>query len=212
MPRRGPPAPDRGRRTAAPDGADAAAPPRIIGGTLRGRKLPFLPDPRTRPMKDRVRETLFDLLGTDVPGTVAIDLFAGSGALGLEALSRGAARAILVERHFPTADRLRAAATELGVADRVEVRPGDVLVWARRLPPLPDDKPWLVFVSPPWEMFISRGADVVALVAALQGAAPPRSTVVVEADTAFDQARLPGTGWTSRALPPAVLHLWRQGG
>lgn len=199
----------RSRRPASATEPSAAAPPRIIGGTLRGRRLPFVPDPRTRPMKDRVRETLFDLLGPAVRGGVAIDLFAGSGALAFEALSRGAARAVLVERHFPTADRLREAARELGVEDRAEVRAGDALVWSRRLPAdLPRGGPWLVFVSPPWAMFAERPADLVALVAGLLGEAPAGSTIVVESDDRFDPAALPEAGrWRSRAVPPAVLHI-----
>ena len=73
---------------------EAASAPRIVGGDLRGRTLEFAPAGRTRPMKDRVRETLFDLIGPRVKGKVAIDLFAGTGALGFEALSRGAAEAV----------------------------------------------------------------------------------------------------------------------
>src|SRR6186713_2214397 len=76
---------------------------RIIGGTLRHRKLQYSGDLRTRPMKDRVREAVFNLLGPQIKGTHAIDLFAGTGALGLEAVSRGASRATLIERHLPTA-------------------------------------------------------------------------------------------------------------
>ena len=79
-------------------------------------------------MKDRVREVLFDLVGPAVKGTLAIDLFAGSGALGFEAVSRGAAAAVLAERHFPTADQLKKTASELGILPSVEVRPGDVLL------------------------------------------------------------------------------------
>jgi len=191
---------------------EATSAPRIIGGSLRGRRLEFLPDPRTRPMKDRVRETLFDLLGTRVKGAIALDLFAGSGAIGFEALSRGASRAVFAERHFPTADAVVRSARALGVADRVEVRPGDVLLWARKLPtvpgPLPTDAPWIVFVSPPWEFFRTRPADVLALVAALERAAPPGSTFAVEADTAFDVGLLPDAGaWDVRPIPPAVLCL-----
>lgn len=187
---------------------DAASAPRIIGGDLRGRRLEFTPHDRTRPMKDRVRETLFDLLGPAVRGTLAIDLFAGSGALGFEAVSRGAARAVFVERHFPTAEALGRTARALGVADRVEVRPGDALAWAKRLPPLPAADAWLVFVSPPWALFNDRGPEVAALVDAMLRAAPPGSTFVVEADGSFDPAALPEPGtWRSRAIPPAVLHL-----
>ena len=80
---------------------------RIIAGCFRGRKLHYSGDPRTRPMKDRVRQALFNRLGPDVEGTLAVDLFAGTGALGLEALSRGATRAILIEQHRPTARDLQ---------------------------------------------------------------------------------------------------------
>ena len=163
-------------------------------------------------MKDRVRETLFNLLGPDVTGALAIDLFAGSGALAFESLSRGAARAILVERHFPTADLIRRSARALGVADRVDVQPGDSLLWARRMPPLPTDLPWIVFVSPPWSFFADRLADLTPLIEAFVEAAPPRSIVVVESDAAFDPARLPRADtWRSRPLEPAVLHLWTSG-
>lgn len=161
-------------------------------------------------MKDRVRETLFDLLATDVRGAVALDLFAGTGALGFEAVSRGAGRAILVERHFPTAGGLRRSALALGVADRVEVRSGDVLLWARRLPDLPRHAPWLAFISPPWEFFApvhERRAELLALIATVRNAAPPGSRVVVEADTAFTAADLPEPGaWEARAIPPACLY------
>jgi 16S rRNA (guanine966-N2)-methyltransferase len=201
-----------GRRAAPPREAadDAASPPRIIGGTLRGRRLEFLPHGRTRPMKDRVRETLFDLLGTDVRGAVAVDCFAGTGALGFEAISRGASRAILVERHFPTADTLRHSARSLGVVEQVEVRSGDVLLWARRLPDLPGDAPWIVFVSPPWELFAAgheRRPELLALIGALRRAAPAGSRIVVEADTAFAAADLPdAAAWEARPIPPACLH------
>jgi 16S rRNA (guanine966-N2)-methyltransferase len=159
-------------------------------------------------MKDRVRETLFDLLGQRVRGATALDLFAGTGAIGFEALSRGAARAIFAERHFPTADTLRRSARELGLADRCDVRPGDVLQWPKRWPELPADALWIAFVSPPWAMFADRTTDLIALVAAVIAAAPAGSTVVVESDTSFDPAVLPdAASWESRAVAPAVLHL-----
>lgn len=197
-----------GPRSAARE--EAAVAPRIIGGTLRGRRLEFVPDARTRPMKDRVRESLFDLIGTDVRGAIAIDLFAGTGAIGFEALSRGAERAIFAERHFPTADALRRSGRSLGVEDRIDVRSGDVLLWARRMPPVPTAAHWVVFVSPPWSFFADRTAELMALVDVVLRAAPAGSTVVVEADTTFDAAALPDPGgWEARPMPPAVLHLHR---
>ena len=209
------PRPPRRPASSSPEAADSAAleaanPPRIIGGHLRGRRLAHSPDGRTRPMKDRVRESLFDLLGTGVRGGMALDLFAGTGALGFEALSRGAARAVFVERHFPTADALRRTAVELGVAGLCDIRAGDVLLWPRKMPDLPRDLPWTVFVSPPWGFFAAghpRQADLLALIDAVVRAAPGGSVVAVEADAVLDPAVLPAGAWDIRPIPPAVLHL-----
>jgi 16S rRNA (guanine966-N2)-methyltransferase len=105
---------------------------RIIGGRFRGRKLSYSGDLRTRPMKDRLREAVFNLVGTDARDALAIDLFAGTGALGLEALSRGARQAIFLEQHFPTAAIINQNATALAVADSCEVVPGNTFIWFRR--------------------------------------------------------------------------------
>ena len=91
-------------------------------------------------MKQRVREAMFNLLGPRVIGTQVFDLFAGTGALAWEALSRGAQRATLIERHFPTARLIRENAASLGLTDRIDVVPGDTFVWGKRLAP-PDQRP-----------------------------------------------------------------------
>lgn len=158
-------------------------------------------------MKDRVREALFDLLGTGVRDALVLDLFAGTGALGFEALSRGADRAVFAERHFPTADAIGRSARDLGVDERCEVRPGDVLNWSKRLPELPGAARWLAFVSPPWSMFQDRRDDLMALVATILAAAPAGSIIVVEGDASFDPAALPdAAAWEHRPVLPAVLH------
>ena len=183
---------------------------RVITGTARGRKLREPKNMDIRPTTDKVKESLFSIIQFDIEGRNVLDLFAGTGALGFEAVSRGAVRAILVERHFPTADALRRSARGLGVEDRVEVRSGDVLLWARRLPDLPRDLPWIVFISPPWEFFAAgheRRPELLALIAALRGAAPPGSRIVVEADMSFAAADLPDpAAWEARPIPPACLH------
>lgn len=190
------------------DVPEAAQPPRIIGGELKGKRLPFTPDGRTRPMKDRVREVLFDLVGPEVKGRLAIDLFAGSGALAFEAISRGANAAVLAERHFPTATVLRKTAEELGIAQQVEVRPGDVLLWSKRMPELDTSRPWVVFVSPPWAMFNERTADLMALIEACLQVAPEGSKLIVESDHTFDPLTLPDADqWTCRPIQPAMLYL-----
>ena len=87
---------------------------RIIGGTWRGRRLRFPPQEDIRPTPDRIRETLFNWLGPRIVGARCLDLFAGSGALGLEALSRGASQVTFVERDAVAVRELRARLTEWG--------------------------------------------------------------------------------------------------
>lgn len=201
----------RGKRTsksAGPAGERplAAAAVRIIGGELRGRRIEYGADPRTRPMKDRVREAIFNLLG-DVAGMAAIDLFAGTGALGFEALSRGAAAAIFFEQHFPTADLIRRNAQAFRVADRCEVIASDTFVRFRRALALPEpvgERRWLVFCSPPYEFYVSRQDEMLQLLGQFWLAAPRESIFVVEADERFDFSFLPEPlDWDLRSYPPA---------
>src|SRR5882757_9340606 len=113
---------------------------RIIGGHFRGRKLRYHGDPIVRPMKHRVREAIFNLISTESAGRHAIDLFAGTGALGLEALSRGAERATFIERHVPTSQVLQENIAALGVADRTALQVTSAFLWSKRdLPTLAAD-------------------------------------------------------------------------
>lgn len=120
---------------------------RIIGGRWRGSKLPVARAAGLRPSSDRVRETLFNWLAPVIPGCTCVDLFAGSGALGFEAASRGAARAVLVEQHPALAASLRETAQRLQ-ADNVDVVTAEALRWlAAASEPLFD----LAFVDPPFD-------------------------------------------------------------
>src|SRR5579884_1678977 len=104
---------------------------RIIGGRWRSRVLRFPPAAHLRPTPDRVRETLFNWLGQRLDGLSCLDLFAGSGALGFEALSRGAARVVMVERDRATARALRDNARKLD-AKGAEVVESDAIAWLAR--------------------------------------------------------------------------------
>lgn len=95
---------------------------RVIGGDLRGRRLTAPRGRTTRPTADRVKESLFNVLATVVPGAAVLDLFAGSGALGIEALSRGAERAVFVESNRSACQVLRQNIAQLGLHDRAEVK------------------------------------------------------------------------------------------
>lgn len=203
---------DRRAQPAKPSEA-ATISVRIIGGSLRRRRLECVGDPRTRPMKDRVREAVFNLLG-DVTGTIAVDLFAGTGALGFEAISRGARAAVFFEQHFPTADRIRRNATALGVTDACHVAAADTLVWFSRqvrLPDLPGEGPWLVFCSPPYALYVDRRDELLEMLGRLWETAPRESAFVVEADDRFDFGLLPADGWDIRDYAPARVALaWKR--
>src|SRR5581483_8168611 len=97
---------------------------RIIAGTLKGRTLATPTWEGLRPTSDRLRETLFNVLAPRIDGSRFLDLYAGSGAVGLEALSRGAQPVALVERAQPALKILRANAKKLGVEDVIQMRPG----------------------------------------------------------------------------------------
>lgn len=133
-------------------GARAGARPsqvRIIGGKHRGRKLPVADAPGLRPTPDRVRETLFNWLGQNLTGWYCLDLFAGSGALGFEALSRGAASVTLVEQAPRVAKGLQAAADLLG-DPALRVVCADALDYLSRVG-IPSGAPLdLVFLDPPY--------------------------------------------------------------
>lgn len=143
---------------------------RIIAGRLRGRRL-AVPPSGTRPTSDRVREALFSALAArgSLAGAVVLDLYAGSGALGLEALSRGARRLIAVDASRPAVAAVRANAASLGVpVEAYALRVGTFL--ARR-PAVQAD---LALLDPPYELEVD--ADLAALV---QGGWLARGAVVV---------------------------------
>jgi len=121
---------------------------RIIGGRWRGTRLDVPDAPGLRPTSDRVRETLFNWLQLVLPGARVLDLFAGSGALGLEALSRGAASAVLVERDAKLAAALRATTARLQGGEAASVVQADALAW---LHGQPDGGFDLAFVDPPFD-------------------------------------------------------------
>ena len=106
---------------------------RIVAGEFGGRRLLAPRDGRVRPTADRVREAWMSILGPELPGARVLDLFAGSGALGLEALSRGATHATFVELAPGSLEALRGNIEALGVGSRVTVRRGDALRFAQAL-------------------------------------------------------------------------------
>ena len=183
---------------------------RIIGGKFRGRKLQYSGDQRTRPMKDRLREAIFNLMGPSIRKKHAVDLFSGTGALGLEAISRGADSATLIEQHFPTAKIISGNAGTLEIESRVEIVTANVFIWHKRGPKLPET-PWAVFCSPPYEFYVSRTEEMLDLIGGLIEEAPAESLFVVEADDRFDFSLLPQADqWNVRTYSPATVGILRK--
>ncbi len=181
---------------------------RIIGGRLRGSRLQYIGDNRVRPMKDRVREAVFNLIGPSVKGRHVVDLFGGTGALTIEALSRGAVSATVIELHLPTAALLRQNLDSLRLRDCVDLCKTDAFFWAKdKSRPKDDSKPWLVFCSPPYDFYVTRQKDVLEMLDNLLAVAPPDSMFVIESDDRFDFDLLPVRPDPKRirSYPPAEI-------
>jgi 16S rRNA (guanine(966)-N(2))-methyltransferase RsmD len=121
---------------------------RIIGGQWKRTRLAVPDKPGLRPTPDRVRETLFNWLGQSLEGWACVDAFAGTGALGLEAASRGAAQVQLVEQDAGLVKALQALVQRLKAAEQVTVHRGDGVAWLRGLPAASVD---LVLLDPPFD-------------------------------------------------------------
>ena len=171
---------------------------RIIGGQWKRSKLQVLDKPGLRPTPDRVRETLFNWFGQDLRGWRCIDVFAGTGALGFEAASRGALHVTIVEQDRALAVALEATRTRLQ-AEAVQVTRGDGVAILRRLAVLSMD---LVFLDPPFESAL--------LETALRAAAPvlrPGGWLYLEAGQAWTDENLAGYGLALlRHLKAGAVH------
>jgi 16S rRNA (guanine966-N2)-methyltransferase len=181
---------------------------RIIAGRLGGRKIAAPAGLETRPTSDRVREALFSRLGY-VTNASVLDLYAGTGALGIEAISRGAARAVFVESARPALTALRANLTVLGLTDAARVLAQPI---ARALPLLRSLGPFnLVFVDPPYAALADVPPFLVALIEA--GGLTPDARVVIEhaaKDTAPSMAGLAG-GADTRVYGTTAVTLYHRG-
>lgn len=194
MNRRAPPA----KKTPTRRPAQVPREVRIIGGQWKRTKLPVADKPGLRPTPDRVRETLFNWLGQDLTGWRCVDAFAGTGALGLEAASRGAADVLVVEQDAQLVDQLRAIQAKLG-ATAVKVERGNGLSVLGRLAPGASD---LIFLDPPFD----AGLYEKALAASAQ-ALSAGGTIYLEAPVAWDDAALAPYGLAAvRHMKAGAVH------
>ena len=140
---------------------------RVIGGEWRSRKLKSIPGEATRPTPDRLRETLFDILQTRIEGATFMDVYAGTGAVGIEALSRGARHVFFLERDRTALQAIRENLASLNAGPRATVVPGPVLKTVGL------HRAGIVFLDPPYAMEKEYGAAMEVL-----GSAPPELVIV----------------------------------
>jgi 16S rRNA (guanine966-N2)-methyltransferase len=164
---------------------------RVVAGTLGGRRL-VAPKGTARPTTDRLKEALFASLGpARTVGATVLDLYAGSGALAIEALSRGAGRAVLVDRDHAAEAAIRANLSTLDLEQVARFQRSTVGGFlARPVPEAPFD---LVFLDPPYDTSTAEVGDVLSLLVAARALAPG-ATVVIERSKGGDPLPIPD-GW-----------------
>jgi len=153
---------------------------RIIAGSLRSRTLEAPPGLATRPTSDRLRETLFNVLAPRIQGAAFLDLYAGSGAVGIEALSRGAAQVVFVERTPAALKVLRGNLARLGITAGFHVQPGSVAAYLRKSRTGHAVKFDLVFLDPPYDAADEYAATLGLLGGAASGLLAPGALVIAE--------------------------------
>lgn len=180
---------------------------RIVAGSLRGRRLSAVVHDGLRPTPQMVREALFSILGNAVPGRLFVDIFAGTGAHGLEAISRGAPEAYFIEMDGKLATAIDSKLRQWDVQRQGMVFKADAYRWAQRWVP-PTTKPVNLFLSPPFEDLQSRLDEFLQLVQLLADKAPIDSCVCVQTEDNFPMDRLPGTDWDIRGYGRNRLAIW----
>lgn len=163
-------------------------------------------------MRDAVRENLFNLIGPSIAGTLAIDLFAGTGAVVAEAVSRGAARGIAYELAGSMVRQLRENINHLGIDDQLRIIHGDSLaLFPTLISELSEaaEPPWSVFICPPYALLEQQAARFGELIALTQAGAPEDSIITVESHRDWDAAQLPDA-WRVRCYGTNQLAIWRK--
>lgn len=178
---------------------------RIIGGRFRGRRLAYSGNWDLRPMRDRVREAVFNILREAVADARVLDIFAGTGAMGLEALSRGASFAQFIEQDTGACHVLSKNIAALAVQGQAEVIPADAFVWWKHHPSLATQA-YVAFCCPPYDLYHTEQEELVDLITGLVRELPPDSVVVVEAPEDFDFSTLPyPEQWDVRTYRPSRI-------
>jgi 16S rRNA (guanine(966)-N(2))-methyltransferase RsmD len=180
---------------------------RIVAGSLRGRKLTCTVSANLRPTPQMVREALFSILGNAVPDRPFVDVFAGTGVVGLEAISRGASSVTFIERDFRLIGDLERHIADFGVGEKARIARTDVYRWIERWQA--PDEPVTVFLSPPFRDFEQRLDEFLGVIAALQQRVQAGSVIVLQAESKAPLDDLPlRTEWDERRYGRNHLLIW----
>jgi 16S rRNA (guanine966-N2)-methyltransferase len=180
---------------------------RIVAGALRGRKLTCEISPGLRPTPQMVREALFSILGNAVPDRPFYDVFAGTGVVGLEALSRGASSTEFIERDFRLGQEIDRHLKAFDFEEEGVVRRADAYRWADHWQA--PDEPVNVFLSPPFPDLERRTDDLLKMIATLQRKVHPGSVLVVQSEKGSALDALPrAEQWEERRYGRNVLWIW----
>jgi len=180
---------------------------RIVAGSLRGRKLTCQVHEGLRPTPQMVREAFFSIMGDAIPDRTFIDIFAGTGAFGLEALSRGAGRALFVERDVRLGGEIEQHLRDFQLTGSARVQRGDAYRWVERW--LAPAEPVNVFVSPPFVDFTRRPEDLAKLLETVQQKVAPDSVLVLQGERGLDGEQLPDADrWEERRYGRNLLLIW----
>jgi 16S rRNA (guanine966-N2)-methyltransferase len=163
---------------------------RIVAGRLRGRKLHVVVKEGMRPTPQLVREAYFSIMGNAIPGRMFYDVFAGTGVVGLEAVSRGATAARLIENDSRQAADIQKHADLFGISREVQVLKADAYRWAEHWQPS-SSAPVNFFLSPPFADLHQRLEQFLALVQTLLAKAPADSVLTIQVERGFPVERLP---------------------
>lgn len=187
---------------------------RIIAGQKRGHRIEGpRASAKTRPTSDMIREALFNIVGAMMPGRTAVDLFAGTGAIGLEALSRGAEDAVFVELDREAVALIRTNVATLHYQDRAQIRLADAYRWARNHAP-ELGRPLAVFLDPPYRDYETGAKRIRTMLDHLVEKLPEGSLIVLEAGRILNDQILPDMdSWDLRRYGDTQIAVWlRDGG